>query len=302
MSAAPSDKTPARDVEPEQEMDLGRIWRSVVARWWLLLVGFVVGAIVGLLVSLGGSKQWKATAEIYLGQPLSTSGSPVTSPPTSLGLATAYINQLAQIKHAANGSGLTVAQLNGALSVKPILGLTGTKIGQPAPLMLLSVTGPKKIGVQLAADDLARQVVSQFQPYTTQKIKIIQARLTQESKQIADINRRLTAAENAQASLATSAANAALVAGYAQIIATLSNERFASQDDIVSAKQAIAQALGIESPRIVSHPQSASQGGPSRRSGVIIGAIIGLVIGLLIAIFWDPVAGQVGKHESEAAA
>ena len=49
-----------------------------------------------------------------------------------------------------------LAQLNGAISVKPILGLTGTKIGQPAPLMLLSVTGPKKVGVQIAAAD-ARQ-------------------------------------------------------------------------------------------------------------------------------------------------
>ena len=302
MSAAPSDKTPARDVEPEQEMDLGRVWRSVIARWWLLLVGFVVGAIVGLLVSLGGGKQWKATAELYLGQPLSAAGAQLSSPPTSLGLATTFINQLPQLKHAALASGLTVAQLNGALSVKPILGLTGTKIGQPAPLMLLSVTGPKKIGVQLAADDLAKQVVLNLQPYAAQKIKIINARLTQESAQIADINRRLTAAENAQAALAGSAANTALVANYAQIIATLSNERFSAQDDIVAAKQQIAQALGIESPRIVSHPESASQGGPSRRSGVIIGAIIGLVIGLLIAIFWEPVGTQVRKHQSEQTA
>jgi hypothetical protein len=253
-------------------------------------------------VSLGGSKQWKATAEIYLGQPLSAAGAQLSSPPTSLGLATTYINQLAQLKHAAKASGLTVAQLNGALSVKPILGLTGTKIGQPAPLMLLSVTGPKKIGVQLAADDLAKQVVTQFQPYPAQKIRIIQARLTQESAQIADINRRLTAAETAQAKLVGSAANAPIVASYATVIATLSNERFSAQDDIVSAKQAIAQALGLESPRIVSHPESASQGGPSRRSGVIIGAIIGLVVGLLIAIFWDPVGTQVRKHQSEQTA
>ena len=75
----------------------------MIARWWLLLVGFVVGAIVGLLVSLGGGKQWKATAEIYLGQPLSASGAQISSPPTSLGLATAYINQLDALKHAAQG-------------------------------------------------------------------------------------------------------------------------------------------------------------------------------------------------------
>jgi len=293
LSPASDTRERPRDIDAEQEIDLGRIWRAALARWWLPVVGFVVGAIIGLIVSLGGGKQWKATAEIYLGQPLSASGAQISSPPTSLALATAYINQLAQLKHAAKASGLTVAQLNGALTVKPILGLTGTKIGQPAPLMLLSVTGPKKIGVQIAAEDLAKQIVTQFQPYPQQKISIIRARLDQETAQIVDVNKRLKAAENAQAALAGSAASSALVANYAQIIATLSNERFASQSDITSAKQSIAQAQGIESPRIVSMHESASQGGPSRRSGVIIGAIIGFVVGLLVAILWEPVARQV---------
>jgi hypothetical protein len=304
MSASASTDKPdrARDPDAEQEIDLGRVWRSVISRWWLLLIGFVAGAIVGLLVSLGGGKQWKATSEIYLGQPLSASGAQISSPPTSLGLATAYINSLYALRLASKRSGIPVGQLNGKISVKPILGLTGTKIGQPAPLMMLSVTGSKAGKTQIAADSLANLVVAQFQPYPTQKVRILTARLAQESKQIAEINRRLTEAQNAQAALAGSAANAALVANYAQIISTLSNERFAAQDDITAAKQSIAQALGIEAPRIVSPALSANQGGPSRRSGVLIGAIIGLVIGLLVAIFWDPVARQIHAHRAEQAA
>jgi uncharacterized membrane protein len=298
LSAAPDKRERPRDIDAEQEIDLGRIWRAALARWWLPVIGFVVGAIIGLLVSLGGGKQWKATAEIYLGQPLSAAGAQLSSPPTSLGLATAYINQLAQLKHAAKASGLTVAQLNGALTVKPILGLTGTKIGQPAPLMLLSVTGPKKIGVQIAAEDLAKQIVREFQPYPQQKVSIIQSRLDQETTQIVDINRRLKAAENAMSTAAKAGGNNQDVINWSTIVATLSNERFASQSDITSAKQQIAQAEGIESPRIVSLPESASQGGPSRRSGVIIGAIIGFIVGLLVAILWEPVARQVRPAEA----
>jgi hypothetical protein len=301
MSAASTDKPDrARDPDAEQEVDLGRLWRAVIARWWLLVIGFVAGAIVGLLLSLGGGKQWKATAEVYLGQPLSASGAQISSPPTSLGLATAYINSLYALRVASHKSGVPVGQLSGRISVKPILGLTGTKVGQPAPLMLLSVTGSKAGKTQIAADALASLIVSQFQPYPSQKIKIIQERLTQEQAQIKDINRRLTDAQNAQAALASSAANSQLVANYAQIISTLSNERFASQSDITSAKQSIAQAQGIEAPRIVSPALSANQGGPSRRSGVVIGAIIGLVLGLLAAIFWEPVAGQVRSHQASA--
>jgi hypothetical protein len=301
VSTAPDKRERERDVEAEQEIDLGRIWRSTIARWWLPLVGLVIGAIIGLLVSLGTGKQWKASAEVYLGQPLGVgSSAPVSSAPTSLGLATAYINSLYALRHASKASGIPVSRLNGKIAVKPILGLTGTKIGQPAPLMIISVTGAKAGETEKAAQDLSKLVVAQFQPYAAQKVKIIQERLNQEQAQIADVNQRLKEAQDAQARLATSAADSALVASYAQIITTLSNERFASQSDITSAKQSIAQAQGVEAPRIVSPALSANQGGPSRRSGVVIGAIIGFVLGLLAAILWDPIARMRRSHDEEA--
>jgi len=288
--SAPAAKPPP-DVPAEQELDLGRVWRSVLSRWWLLLIGFIVGAIIGLLVSLGGGKQWKATTEVYLGQPLAANGSaPVTSPPTSLGLATAYINSTYALRRASKASGVPVSRLSGNISVKPI----------PAPLMQLSVVGSKAGKTQIAAQELGNLVVAQFQPYPSQKIKILQADLARDQAQVADINRRLTAAQNAQSSLAGSAANQALVASYAQVISTLSNERFAFQSDITAARSAIAQARGIEMARIVSPALSVSQGGPSRRSGVVIGAIIGLVIGFLVAVLWEPVAAQVRSHQNTA--
>jgi subunit length determinant Wzz-like protein len=304
MSAAQDKRDRPSDVDAEQEIDLGRIWHSVIARWWLLVVGFVLGAIVGLLVSLGGGKQWKATSEIYLGQPLAANSSvPISSPPTSLGLATAYINSLyaervASAESVCGRAKLSVSQLNGAISVKPILGLTGTKVGQPAPIMQLSVTGPKSCTTQKAADSLSRLVVAQFSPYPAQKVKIIQARLTQEEAQIVDVDTRLKAAQNAQAGLASSAADSQLVANYAQVISTLSNLRFALQSDITSAKQSIAQSNGIEAPRIVSPALAANEGGPSRRSGVVIGAIIGLILGLLAAVLWEPVGRQVRSDQA----
>jgi hypothetical protein len=299
MSVPSSKRERVGGLATEEEIDLGRVWRSTIARWWLPLGGGVAGAIVGLLLPLGGGKQWKATSEIYLGQPLS-SAADVSSAPTSLGLATAYINSLYALRQASKASGIPVSRLSGAISVKPILGLTGTKIGQPAPLMLLSVAGSKPDRTQKAAQDLSNLVVAQFQPYTRQKIKIVQARLTQERSQVAAINRRLRQAQDAQAALARSAANQALVANYAQTITTLSNQRFASQSDIALSKTVIAQARGIEQPRIVSPALAANQGGPSRRSGVLIGAAIGFLLGLIAATLWDPLAQTIRLNKTAA--
>ena len=37
----------APDLDGEAEVDLGRYSRALLARWWLLLVGLVVGAVIG---------------------------------------------------------------------------------------------------------------------------------------------------------------------------------------------------------------------------------------------------------------
>jgi hypothetical protein len=299
MSAAPDKRERARDLDAEQEIDLGRLWRAMIARWWLLLIGFVAGAIIGLLVSLGGGKQWKATTEIYLGQPLSPSGAaPITSPPTSLGLATTFVSSESALRYAATRSGQPTAALRGKISVKPILGLTGTKIGQPAPLMLLSVTGSRAGKTERAADVLAQLVVEQFQPYAAQKIKVLQQNVARDTAQLADVNKRLKQAENTQTALASSGANTQLVANYNIIISSASDQRVALQNDESSSLQQIAAAQNIEQARVVAVAKAVNQGGPSRRSGVVIGAIIGFVLGLLAAVFWEPVATQVRSYQT----
>ena len=71
MSSADSQRPPAVDPDAEQEVDFGRYWRAIAARWWLPVAGLVIGLVVGYLVSLGtNSTNYKATALVYLGQPL----------------------------------------------------------------------------------------------------------------------------------------------------------------------------------------------------------------------------------------
>src|SRR5215471_4615763 len=71
---APAPPSSGFDPEAEQEVDFARYVRLLGARWWLLVAGLVVGAVIGYLVSLGGTQVYKATATLYLGQPLSASG------------------------------------------------------------------------------------------------------------------------------------------------------------------------------------------------------------------------------------
>ena len=46
--------------EPEQEVDLRTLWQRLQSYWWLPLAGLVLGAVVGVLVSVGGGQTWRA--------------------------------------------------------------------------------------------------------------------------------------------------------------------------------------------------------------------------------------------------
>src|SRR5581483_8642570 len=74
LVTAPAPSSRGFDPEAEQEVDFARYARLLAARWWLLAAGLVAGAVIGYLVSLGGTQVYSATATLYLGQPYTASG------------------------------------------------------------------------------------------------------------------------------------------------------------------------------------------------------------------------------------
>src|SRR5919199_1484599 len=74
---------PLPDIDAEEELELGRYWNALLARWWLPLAGLIAGIVLGYLLSLGGKQVYEAKATIYLGQPLSASGTQIQGPSTN---------------------------------------------------------------------------------------------------------------------------------------------------------------------------------------------------------------------------
>jgi uncharacterized protein involved in exopolysaccharide biosynthesis len=306
MSAAKTEKREqARDLEAEQEIDLGRIWRSTLARWWLPVIGLVVGAIVGLLVAVGGGNEYKATAEVYLGQPLGPGqASPITSVSTVLGQSSYLITNEATIRQAAAKAGLTPAQLRRRVSSKPILGITGSKLGTAAPLLAITVSGSSRAKIAKGANALAQVVVDKLAPYPRQKLRSLQVQADRDRQRLTQTTQQLNAALAGQQtvykdkSLSPTDKLVAII-NFNGVINAASAAQNNLQLDLTQTEQQIASLLNIEMPAVVSPAVAANQGGPSRRSGVLIGAVIGFVIGLLVAILWDPVARTVRSNEAE---
>src|SRR5947209_20440523 len=95
------------DFDGEQEVDLGRYWRALAARWWLPLAGLVAGALIGYASTLGGNDVYSAAALVYPGQPYSANSTiQIQSPATNPSTIRAIVASRSVLDQAAHASGL----------------------------------------------------------------------------------------------------------------------------------------------------------------------------------------------------
>jgi hypothetical protein len=119
MSPDPKPGTPI-ELEAEREVDFGRYTRRIAARWWLLAIGVALSALAASS-SLNDGKNYKATAQVYLGQPLAPdSAAPVSTAPTTLGLVQAFVTSEEAVKQAAAAAGLKPGKLRNNITARPI--------------------------------------------------------------------------------------------------------------------------------------------------------------------------------------
>src|SRR5919199_2960352 len=164
-----------RELEAEQEVDLGRWWSAVVARWWLPLVGLVAGAVIGYAIAVGGSQQYKASATVYLGTPYSAAGNvPLSSPQTNPSTVNTLIHSEELVDRAAAAAATTAGAIRGGISSKSIstgVGLTAAQRASANPPVRITVSASAPRRASRAANSLARQVVARLSPLVASKIK-----------------------------------------------------------------------------------------------------------------------------------
>jgi len=118
-------RTGGVDLDAEREVDLQSAWSRIAARWWLPVGGLVVGAILGVLVSVGSGDLYRAEALIYLGQPFtSAGGGQLQSLQTNPKTVSEIVRSEAAIKTAANAAGMRPGALRGNVTSTPVVQAT----------------------------------------------------------------------------------------------------------------------------------------------------------------------------------
>jgi hypothetical protein len=265
------------DVDAEQEVDLGRYWSAVIARWWLPLAGLLVGALIGYLVSLGGGDVWKASANIYLGASYSAIGGTFLQGPQANPSAVGTIARAEHsIEQAAALAHMSAADLRGNVSTKTIsTGVGATTVRTTGnPLVRITVQASTRRRAQIAANALAAIVVKRLSPYTDKKIASLQERIDADQEQIATIRRQASGASDPTA-------KAVLGVQLGEIL-----------NDQLQAKQLLIQAQEIERPQVLTRAAAVKTTARSPRNSVVVAAFLGLLLGLIAAVVWEPLVAR----------
>jgi hypothetical protein len=285
------------ELDAEQEVDVGRYWSALQARWWLPLAGLLVGAALGYLAAVGGGDVYKAETTLYLGQPFSPTGN-VSVP--SVGTNPTIVGQVARsentLRRAAAISGVPVSKLRGNVSTGTVATTGRTRLtpGQN-PLVELSVKGDRAGPVQRATDSIAKTVVASVSSYPEQKIDRLNRQIEADKNDLETLDEQVT---RTQAQLnevlndksLSSLEKLTLVTNFNSSIAISENRRSVVQTDLSEAEGLLSLAENVERARIIDPAVATKTTARSTGNSLAVGGIIGLLLGIIAAIVWPAVS------------
>jgi capsular polysaccharide biosynthesis protein len=278
---APAPPSRGFDPEAEQEVDFARYVRLLAVRWWLLAAGVVAGAVIGYLVSLGGTQVYSATAKLYLGQPTSASGNSqlqtLQTNPSSVA-AVAHAQQVDQAVAAKCNA--KVSDFRKGISTQAVTGYLA-KNGQ-SPLVQLSVQAKKRKTAECAANNLANIAAKKLGSFANGKIASFSSEIAADTQQIKTLQAAITGST---------------VSTTDKLIVQTQLRSY--QQDKVTSTLLLLQAKEVERPRVVTGAAARKVTARSRRNTVVIAAVIGLILGALAALLWDSVVPRLTPRNGD---
>jgi capsular polysaccharide biosynthesis protein len=297
--------TPGPDLDAEREVDLRSVWQRIAARWWLPVGGLLIGAVLGVLVSVGGGKVYEATTLLFVGQPFAPSGGgQIQSLATNPKTVSQIIRSESAIRRAATASGLRPGQLRGNVTSQAVTS-PGATARNLSPLIEITVQAPSAAKAERAAGSLSNSVIGQVSAYVDRKIELLNEQIKNDNEGLETANTRVQGALAQQKQVleqkSLSLAERILIQANANSTLQFYEARASNlRADRAAAQQLLSLAEEVERSRVVEPPSSVRTTATSRRNSAVIGALLGLLAGVLAAYLADPLLRRRGGSPQAA--
>ena len=274
------------DPDAEREVDLRSVWERIAARWWLPVLGIVLGLAIGFALALGGGKVYEAETLIQMGQPFSPNGgAPVASFITNGRAVAEIIRSESALERAAKASGLHVRALRGNVASQ-IVGASGPGARPTgAPLVTIKVVAAQPLKAEKAADALAAEVIKRTAAqYVDTKIKAFDDQLASIQEQLNTLVPRIALLEEAVQEPGLAALDKLV------LVSSLDNNQ-ARRGQLLelqsNVRQQLALAENVEKTAVIEPAAAVKTTARSGRNGALVGGLIGLLLGCAAALLAD---------------
>jgi xanthosine utilization system XapX-like protein len=291
------------DPDAEREVDLRSAWSRITARWWLPVAGLLVGAVLGVLASVGGGDVFRARTLLYLGQPFTTSGGgQIQSLATNPKTVSQIIRSEAALRRAAAASGLTLGQLRGNVTSQAVV--SAGQARNVSPLVEITVNASAANKAEKAANSLAGSVVGVVSTYVDEKIQLLNKQIVSSRSELADIDQRVSSAVAQQqaviADKTMSSTDKLIVIGSLNNTISFSEQRRGTvQQELFQNQQLLSLAENVEKSKVVQEAVASRTTATSRRNAAAIGGLLGLLVGALAAALADPLLQRRNARSKE---
>lgn len=283
-------RTRSRDlpaVDDEREVDVGRYLDALIARWWLPVLGLLVGAALGYLVSVSSEDVYRAQATVYAGVPY-TLNTPITNAPaTNQSTITRAVKSEQAIEEVSQASGMPRRKLRAGISTQRLPSGQGRLV--PSQVYVISVKGDKRGETQAAARALADRVVDQIGGYARVKRQTFREQLRSINTQLEAVGRQVQASQAALSRGGLSSVEQLVLINTLQFG---EQRRGTLEQDRTETLQLLALAEQVEMPRVFDRAVAVKTTARSTRNTVAVAAFLGLLLGIFAALLWEPVTSR----------
>jgi hypothetical protein len=285
-------ESPLADPDAEREVDLRSAWTRITARWYLPVAGLVIGAILGVLASVGGGDVFRARTLLYLGQPFTTSGGgQIQSLATNPKTVSQIIRSEAALRAASKASGLTLGQLRGKVTSAAVV--SAGQARNVSPLVEITVDAEAGKKAERAANSLADTVIGVVSTYVDQKIALLNKQIASSRAELTDIDQRISNAVAQQQAVIndktiSSTDKLISISTSNNTISFSEQRRGTVQQELFQNQQLLSLAVNVEKSHVVQAAVAGKTTATSGRNAAAIGALIGLLLGALAAAIADP--------------
>lgn len=277
----------------DREITLRDYGRVLWSGRWLIVASTLIAALVGLLLTFLTTTTYTATAELYLGQATSVSGTPVSTPTTNPATAPSALTGDRLVLQVAKELGVPPKR------VRKDVALTaprapGGSVGNQPTIATITFQDQNRDLARRGANAYAAAVLEQAKSSSAELVSTYEQAVTDAQTNVARLQAEL--AGYRRELLQTPGGDRGLALQSALFSAQ--SQLAVSQTDLSDQRLNLVKERQIGQPAIISLAESpaSSSSLPNRARTVILAAVIGLIVGVIVTFVWrGSPAGRAGR-------